>query len=167
MSYTVAQTGGEIIGRIGWILTTILVGGSGAILVVGLGAYALYRAYIWWVAQDIDKRKEAAMTTHGMHTIDSDAAGTLRRIDNVPPEAIGAPEQTAQRPEPPKVTTTSSCPYCSAEAPTTAKFCPGCGCPVGELPEEAPMRYCTQCSEANDPGATECGVCGWALQDSQ
>lgn len=53
------------------------------------------------------------------------------------------------------------CRKCNGEIPEGAAFCPACGTPVSEIPEEksSTQRYCTKCGTEIPPGENDCPKC--------
>jgi membrane protease subunit (stomatin/prohibitin family) len=55
------------------------------------------------------------------------------------------------------------CPSCSAQIPSTSKFCPNCGKSISAMPtqpSQAPSQKCTKCGEILPTGAKFCHNCG-------
>jgi membrane protease subunit (stomatin/prohibitin family) len=55
------------------------------------------------------------------------------------------------------------CPSCSAQIPSTSKFCPNCGKSISAMPtqpSQAPSQKCAKCGEILPTGAKFCHNCG-------
>ena len=58
------------------------------------------------------------------------------------------------------------CPSCSAQIPSTSKFCPNCGKSLSAMPtqpSQVPSQKCTKCGEILPTGAKFCHNCGTKL----
>ena len=55
------------------------------------------------------------------------------------------------------------CPSCSAQIPSTSKFCPNCGKGISAMPQQpsqVPSQKCSKCGEILPTGAKFCHNCG-------
>jgi len=78
--------------------------------------------------------------------------GMLQQAMQQPQQAPG--QQAVAAPAVPEI----KCAECGADAPSNAKFCPGCGKPMPQT------KHCTECGAELSAGAKFCAACGAKTQ---
>jgi membrane protease subunit (stomatin/prohibitin family) len=126
----------------------------------GIDTTPEYRDRLFWL-------KQSGMTSEGVLRMETlkEAAKELGKSSGA---ALGAgmvmipPLFQTSTPGAPAVALVI-CPSCSAQIPSTSKFCPNCGKSISAMPtqpSQAPSQKCTKCSEILPTGAKFCHNCG-------
>jgi membrane protease subunit (stomatin/prohibitin family) len=126
----------------------------------GIDTTPEYRDRLFWL-------KQSGMTSEGVLRMETlkEAAKELGKSSGA---ALGAgmvmipPLFQTSTPGAPAVALVI-CPSCSAQIPSTSKFCPNCGKSISAMPtqpSQAPSQKCTKCGEILPTGAKFCHNCG-------
>jgi membrane protease subunit (stomatin/prohibitin family) len=126
----------------------------------GIDTTPEYRDRLFWL-------KQSGMTSEGVLRME-----TLKEAAKELGKSSGAALGTGMVMIPPLFQTSTPgapavalviCPSCSAQIPSTSKFCPNCGKSISAMPtqpSQAPSQKCTKCGEILPTGAKFCHNCG-------
>ena len=126
----------------------------------GIDTTPEYRDRLFWL-------KQSGMTSEGVLRMETvkEAAKELGKSSGA---ALGAgmvlipPLFQTSTPGAPAVVLVV-CPSCSAQIPSTSKFCPNCGKSISAMPtqpSQVPSQKCAKCGEILPTGAKFCHSCG-------